>query len=219
MSYIYQVLTDYKNYEGDGYQEGLDLWHSLYTNDGLKSTWKTTYTVWLNNEADLNGISTGIFRDCWIQDCLDHAQNEGDLELIDRWFKPEPEEEEAELKAELDAVEEALKYAGACAERRRMEALKEEMPVLARCGSIVDCLASRETVRIQVACDAFELDAGCAGRHLMPEDLTEYCMALEKMLYRFSRAEREQADRNGVLPFRPSRFRTCKKLRDTIGYY
>lgn len=35
-------------------------------------------------------------------------------------------EEEAELKAELDAVEEALKYAVACAERRRMEALYQQ---------------------------------------------------------------------------------------------
>lgn len=88
---------------------------------------------------------------------------------------------------------------------------KDEEGEVKHAGSIVNCLASRETVRINAACDAFEMDAGCAGTFLTEDQKTVYWQSLEKKLYRFSREEREQADRKGVLPFRPSLFRTGKK--------
>jgi len=83
------VLCEMKNYECEENQRGLELWQSLYTNDGLKSTWKATYTEWLNELAEMNDIPPGIFRNFWIQDAL--GQSDEDLELIDRWFKPEEE--------------------------------------------------------------------------------------------------------------------------------
>jgi hypothetical protein len=91
MSYIYEVLCEMKNYECEENQRGLELWQSLYTNDGLKSTWKATYTEWLNELAEMNSIPPGIFRNFWIQDAL--GESDEDLELIDRWFKPEEEDD------------------------------------------------------------------------------------------------------------------------------
>ena len=81
-----------KNYEDDENQQGLELWHSLYTQDGLKSTWKATYTDWLNELADSMEVPTGIFRDYWIQDCIIEGERI-DLEVIDRWFKPTYDDE------------------------------------------------------------------------------------------------------------------------------
>lgn len=102
MSYVYELLMQWKNYEDDELQNGLDLWHSLYTVDGLKSTWRATYKEWLMNLADNNGLIEGVFLECWIQDNLEEAVSGGILDRIDYWFSPFPDtdsEEEAELVA------------------------------------------------------------------------------------------------------------------------
>ena len=92
---MYVLLSEMKNY--DQMEEGQSLYHSLYTKDGLKSTWKATYTNYLREVAELNNIPAGSFLECWIKDAIDEAMDEdgtgGDLELNERWFKPDEDED------------------------------------------------------------------------------------------------------------------------------
>lgn len=93
-SYLYSVLCDFKNYQSDDYNPGLDLYHSLYKTGGLRSTWKTAYLAWLEELCDKNQIPHGEFRDQWVWDCVKNSEYE--LELIQEWFAPSSDSEPCE---------------------------------------------------------------------------------------------------------------------------
>lgn len=95
MSFVYAVLCDYKNYADDHNHEGRDLYLRLFKPDGLRSDWRDRYMEWLDDLCDQIDLPEGRFRMLWMKDALDEAKPEGggDLDLIQRWFAPDDEEE------------------------------------------------------------------------------------------------------------------------------
>ena len=83
MAYIHLVLTDYALTANI---EGIVLAKTLFDEKGyLRSSWKSAFTVWVNDLADSNGLTPGIFRECWIEDALENSKpytTEGTLHYI-----------------------------------------------------------------------------------------------------------------------------------------
>lgn len=103
MSYVYEVLCEYRDYEVDEDEDltrGVALYKLFYTEKGyLRSTWKKDYVDWLDELCDLNNLpSDSAFRRCFIRDALDNSHD--DLDIIKRWWCPEEKEEEVEKEEE-----------------------------------------------------------------------------------------------------------------------
>lgn len=89
MSFVYELLCEYKNYQGEEDNRGKDLYNRLYDEKGKPIwCWQSEYEEWCHEICDLLEIPKGAFRNAWVNDAIQEAID-ADLQLIKDWFKPE----------------------------------------------------------------------------------------------------------------------------------